>query len=196
MNSFQRLVALPQEEYLQLSSMQHVNQPMVQHMSQLDKDYHQIPITKSNPYEQMIKQGSVLEEMKQLKEKIRNEVSLGTPKPYRNRALTLYRSLEPYISLSERGELKDNKQQVYKDSRIEDLIQHAVRDRRRQFTPVAWPEFLNMLRQYNVPKSTLNRDTLDELAAPSRKRLTPVYRSTRKRQPSTRYPDTKFLKDF
>ena len=145
MNSFQRLVALPQEEYLQLSSMQHVNQPMVQHMSQLDKEYHHIPQTSDNPYEQMMKQGSVLEEMKQLKEKIRNEVSLGTPKPYRNRALSLYRSLEPYISLSERGELKDDKQQVYKDSRIEDLIQHAVRDRRRQFTPVAWSSFLDLL---------------------------------------------------
>lgn len=223
MTQFQRMVVLPQEEYIQLSSLQNANQPLVQHMSQLEQQYHQVPKESQNPYDQLYKQGSILEAMKRTKERLREEMTLGTPKPYRNRALSLYRSLEPHMSLTERGELQGPDQQVYKDSRIEDLIQHAVRDRRRHFTPVAWDEFLTLLKQHNIPKSTLNRATLDELSQRTTQRSRPRSRShprsrarsrapkrlpsrktpskvrppsTRKRKPSQRYPNTDYLKEF
>ena len=208
MNTFQRMVAIPQEEYLQLSTMP--PNPLTQKMNTLQHEYQTFP--QSNPYDQMMKQGSVLEEMKLLKEKISNDISLGTPKPYRNRALSLYRSIEPHIDLTQRGEFKIQ-DKVLENSRIEDLIQHAVRDRRRQFTPVGWKEFLHVLKEYNIPKSALNRATLDELNVlemPGKsvrkkaarglvqfKGVTKSKRkSQRKRRPSTRYPDTQFLKDF
>ena len=208
MNTFQRMVAIPQEEYLQLSTMP--PNPLTQKMNALQHEYQTFP--QSNPYDHMMRQGSVLEEMKLLKEKISNDISLGTPKPYRNRALSLYRSIEPHINLTQRGEFKVQ-DRVLENSRIEDLIQHAVRDRRRQFTPVGWKEFLHVLKEYNIPKSALNRATLDELSVsdtPSKrvrektkrgvvqfKGVTKSKRkSQRKRRPSTRYPDTQFLKDF
>lgn len=210
MKSFQRLIAIPQEEYGQLTSIQQMKQPLVQKMSQLEADYQHIPQSSSNPYEHMINQGSVLEEMKRLKEKIRDDIALGTPKPYRNRALSLYRSIEPHVDMTERGEFKVN-DKVLENSRIEDLIQHAVRDRRRHFTPTGWEDFLSLLKTHNIPKSALNRATLDELTTlrpqlvarrktpRKRRKLSPpiIARTTpRKRRQSVRYPDTDFLKDF
>ena len=210
MNTFQRMVAIPQDEYMQLSSLP--PNPLTQKMSSLQHEYQTLPQSSSNAYDHMMRQGSVLEEMKLLKEKISNDISLGTPKPYRNRALSLYRSIEPHINLTQRGEFKVQ-DRVLENSRIEDLIQHAVRDRRRQFTPVGWKEFLHVLKEYNIPKSALNRATLDELSVsdtPSKrvrektkrgvvqfKGVTKSKRkSQRKRRASTRYPDTQFLKDF
>ena len=223
MSTFQRMVAIPQEEYMQLSAIP--QGPLMQKMNTLEHEYQTIPQSSHNPYEHMMIQGSVLEEMKRLKEKIRDDISLGTPKPYRNRALSLYRSIEPHINLTQRGEVKI-KDQVLENSRIEDLIQFAVNDRRRQFIPVGWKEFLTTLKEHNIPKTVLNRATLDELSEPemrqkiqtSRKskpkrqasptiqtmwedQVTPSKhkgrkRSKRKRRVSTRYPNTEFLKDF
>ena len=220
MSTFQRMVAIPHEEYIQLSSIP--QGPLMQKMNTLEHEYQTIPQTSHNPYERMMMQGSVLEEMKLMKEKIRDDISLGTPKPYRNRALSLYRSIEPHINLTQRGELKVQ-DQVLENSRIEDLIQHAVRDRRRQFIPVGWKEFRSILKENNIPKSALNRATLDELNEPpvphkqkrkrkSKRLATPISfeipmeetprkstgktKSKRKRRASTRYPDTQFLKDF
>ena len=53
--------------------------------------------------------------------------------------------------------------QLVSESRLEDLIQHAVRDHRRSLTPNGWSEFRYLLRLHNAPKFMLNRDTLDEM---------------------------------
>ena len=214
MSGFQRMVAMPQEEYFQLKSLQNVQQPLTQYMTRLEQDYQEAPLKANNPYEQMVMRGSALDDIKLTKEKLRNDLSLGTPKPYRNRALSLYRSLEPVVKFNERGEMFDETDKVIPDSRAEDLIQHAIRDRRRNFTPVAWNEFLNVLKKHNIPKSILNRDTIDEiqkgtltkrkLAIPKRtlvrkRTLEPsklIIGKKRKIKPSSRYPDTQFLKDF
>ena len=224
MSGFQRMIAIPQEEYIHLTALQNVQKPEAEKMSQLVQQYqNQSHII--DPYNKMFLQGSTLEEMKQLKEKIRNNLSLGTPKPYRNRALSLYRSLEPVVKFSERGEIYGDNNKLIQDSRAEDLIQHAVRDRRRHFTPLAWDYFLELLRKHNIPRTILNRDTLEELNvrpkltakrrrehSPSsqqligkdRKRgqspslpsnLIPKHRK-RKSIPSSRYKATEFLKDF
>ena len=44
------------------------------------------------------------------------------------------------------------------------MVQHAVRDRRRNITPTGWNDFIEVLHEHNFPKSMLNRETLDELA--------------------------------
>ena len=179
-----------------------------------------------DPYDRLKLQGGVLEEMKDLKERIRQDLSLGTPKPYRNRALSLYRSLEPHMHFSERGELYDEDGRVMEDSRVEDLVQHAVRDRRRDFVPRAWDTFVGLLKKHNVPRGVLNRATLQEMDAPtpqptkvdkrlsymppfktpkrltrSLKRTSPqtpqkIRKSQRRVRPSLRYPSPLFLKDF
>ena len=220
------MIAIPQEEYIQLSTLSQVRQPYTHKMMNLEREYEH-PAQKSNPYERMMLQGSVLEEMKSLKERIRNDLSLGTPKPYRNRALSLYRSIEPVIKFNERGELIGDDEKAIQDSRAEDLIQHAVRDHRRPFTPVAWDTFVDLLKKHNVPRSVLSRQTLAEMktdnmkgatpktpsaAPPKRLRLmkTPkrlinikspkslpeVKRPKRKRRQSLRYPATDFLLDY
>ena len=220
------MIAIPQEEYIQLKSVQHVKQPDAQKMVDLTQLYQQQAQIK-DPYEQLMLQGETLDTMKGLKEKMRQELSLGTPKPYRNRALTLYRTLEPHVKFNERGEMYDDKGKLIEHSRAEDLIQHAVRDRRRHFTPIAWDHFLKLLKKHNVPKTILNRPTLDELEQkPRKKRVfkpldfsTPEFhsppkktsssekrmhstkkkkprRSERLRTPSLRYPSRDFLKDF
>ena len=210
--SFQRMIAIPQEEYIQLSTLGQVRQPLAQKMMQLEQEY-QNSSRNTNPYEHMMLQGSTLEEMKALKEKIRNDLALGTPKPYRNRALSLYRSIEPTIKFNERGELIGEDDQPIRDSRAEDLIQHAVRDHRRPFTPIAWAEFVNLLKKHNVPRSVLSRQTLEEMkvevpkASPktARKRATRKLKRApdtigptpkRKRRPSLRYPETDFLLNY
>ena len=59
----------------------------------------------------------------------------------------------------------DKNNQTISQSRVEDLIQHAVRDRRRNMTLTGWSTFLDILREHNIPKSSLNRQTLDEMEA-------------------------------
>ena len=221
--SFQRMIAIPQEEYIQLSTLQNVQQPLAQKMRELEHDYQ--TQTHQDPYRHLILKGSTLEEMKALKEKIRSSIELGTPKHYRSRALSLYHSIEPNIKFNDRGELMDETNQPIRNSRAEDLIQHAVRQHRRPFTPIAWSAFVNLMKKYNVPRSVLNRETLDELSQPMEKRVakrivkrkkvetpewtpkTSVKRlklektplrpaSSRKRRLSLRYPKTDFLLDY
>ena len=210
------MIAIPQEEYIHLTSMQRLSQPQAQKMSQLTQQYEQQTHIQ-DPYKHLVVQASTLEEMKDLKEKIRQDLSLGTPKPYRNRALSLFRSVEPVIKFNERGEMLRADGQAIEASRAEDLIQHAVRDRRRPFTPTGWDEFVKGLKSHNIPRAMLNRATLDELEGrpilkakrksypltppPTKRRASPPLSALRvikkkKRRPSLRYPPTEFLKDF
>ena len=169
--SFQRLVAIPQDEYNQLASVfrTQMNQPpAVQQLTRLQEDYFKnIPEASKDPYNKLLLQGEALDGIKRYREKIADDLSLGTPKPYRNRALSLYNQIASAIAFNERGELLENsdtpQQQAILGSRVEDLIQHAVRDRRKQFTPVGWEIFLDLLKKHNIPRMTLNRATVDEL---------------------------------
>jgi len=159
---FQRLVAIPQEEYVSLSNLRSVQQPMSQYFQNLQRQSHEIEQVR-DPYERLIKQSEVLDQMKEVKDRIRQSLTVSTPKPYQNRAKALFQSMESFLKFNDRGELIDDTGKVISSSRVEDLIQHAVRDRRRNMTPMGWNQFLDLLRKHNIPKSILNRYTLDEM---------------------------------
>ena len=159
---FQRLVAIPQEEYVNLSNLRNVQQPITQYFQNLQKQHHDIEQVR-DPYERLIKQSEVLDQMKDVKDRIRQSLTVSTPTPYQNRAKALFQSMESFLKFNERGELIDETGKVISSSRVEDLIQHAVRDRRRNMTPMGWNQFLDLLRKHNIPKSILNRYTLDEM---------------------------------
>ena len=160
---FQRLVAIPQEEYMQLSSVQQARQPITQQFYNVEKRYRDAEDIEE-PYKRLVYQSEALDEMKDLKEKMRHGILEITPKPYQSRAKTLFQSLEPFLKFNERGEIYTENEQLIPQSRLEDLIQHAVRDRRRNLTPKGWKEFRNLLQLHNAPKFMLNRDTLDEMS--------------------------------
>ena len=161
---FQRMIAIPQEEYSKLTSVQQVRQPMTQQFYNLEQQYgkqEQI----HDPYQRMMMQSETLEDMKELKERMRNDIAVATPKPYQSRALALYQSLQPYIKFNERGEIFNEHGSLVPDSRLEDLVQHAIRDRRRAIVPTGWSQFRDMIQSQNVPRFMLNRDTLEELSS-------------------------------
>ena len=157
------MVAIPQEEYTKLTSVQQVRQPMTQQFYNLERQYGEQERI-HDPYKRMMMQSETMENMKDLKERMRQDLTVATPKPYQSRALALYQSLQPYIKFNERGEVHDEDGTLIPDSRLEDLVQHAIRDRRRAIIPTGWGQFLNLIRSQNVPRFMLNRDTLEELS--------------------------------
>lgn len=162
---FQRMVAVPYEEYAQLSgnsTINQVKQPEDQQFYDLEKQFANRGEI-SDPYRRMLLQGETIGEMKALKEKMRNRIASNSPKPYRSRASALFEGLQSFLKFNERGEIFDELGTVVSDSHIEDLIQYAVRDRRRDIVPKGWNQFTTILRKHNVPRYTLNRLTLDEI---------------------------------
>jgi cell division protein FtsL len=191
MTSFQRLIVIPQEEYSALMNMQNLREPLTQHYSQLQSQY-ESEEKENDPYRRLVMQSSTLDQMKQVKEQMRNSLTVSTPKPYQKRAQALYQTVENFLKFNDKGEIYTDDGNVIPGSRLEDLIQHAVRDRRRNMTPTGWTEFIMLLHSHNVPKSFLNRDTLDEMDKVTRAPATvevelqePTIKQNRKRlQPS------------
>ena len=165
MSRFERMVAVPEDEYNLLRNVQQANNPIQQQFSQLSNDYDRqrsIP----DPYTRIHRQGETLDAMIRLKDELRDRLKMVTPKPYQSRAESLYDYLKNKLTFSDKGELMDDGKAIV-DSNITDLIQHAVRDRRRNITPVGWKPFLTNLQQTNAPKMLLSYDTLEELRSPS-----------------------------
>lgn len=162
MSSFQRMIAIPQQEYLTMSSLQNVREPLAQHFYNLENRY-TAEEKERDPYRRMIMQTNTLDQLKQVKDQLRDSLAISTPKPYQSRAKALFQTLESFLNFNTKGEIYSDDGNIIPNSRLEDLIQHAVRDRRRNLTPTGWSDFLNILRNHNVPKSILNRTTLDEL---------------------------------
>lgn len=197
MTSFQRMIAIPQEEYLAMSVVQNANQPLTNQFYNTEHQYTQHGNIR-DPYRRLVMQSNDLEEMKMMKEQMRNSLGIATPKPYRNRAKSLFQFIENSLRYNQRGEIYDNDNQVISGSRVEDLIQYAVNDRRRSnLKPEGWNEFLHLLREKNVPKNFLNRYTMDELDGkitpqPSVKHATKLVKSGIHVK-SEAEPDTNFL---
>ena len=205
MARYQRMVVIPQSEYLQLTALQEVKHPVAQQFFNAEQKYEDAAAI-PDPYARLAARSENLDQMKALKEEMRNYVSLATPKPYRSRAERLLSVLEPYVKWNERGEIIDIKtNRPVERSQLSDLIQHAVRDRRRKISPTGWQYFLNQLHERNVPQMLLNLPTLDELKkvqslpssiakspelqpAPNRSRAKSIERTPRKSRSPTRRP--------
>ena len=163
---FQRMMVIPQEENVQLTSVQAANQPLVREMKNLTAQYEEqshIP----DPYRKLVHQAETLDDMKELKDKLRQQIVDTAPKPYQSRTRSLLQHLEPFLKVNDRGEIFDDRNEVIEHSRIDDLIQYAVRDKRRSnFVPTGWYSFLRIIRDNNIPRNMLSRDTLDALQQP------------------------------
>ena len=167
MSSYSKMVVVPQEEYVQLASVQKAQQPIVQQFNDLTKENMKLDHV-DDPYRRLQLQSSNLEERKLLKEKMRRFITMSTPRQYRSRAETLFDFVESRVRFNEKGEIMDENGQVIQNSHIDDLLQHAVRDMRRNLgEPVGWPYFLNMLRRENVPHNIVGSPTVLALSKPS-----------------------------
>ena len=113
---------------MQLSAAQQARQPLLRQFYNLESEY-QEQAKISDPYRKLVHQAETLDAMKDLKEKMRNDIVLTTPKPYQSRTRSLFQHLEPVLKFTDRGEIFDDQGQPITDSRIEDLIQYAVCDR-------------------------------------------------------------------
>ena len=138
MSSYSRMVVIPQEEYAQMTAVQQARQPLTQQFYNMEQNY-QRNLDVQDPQRSLLLQSETIERMKGLKDQMRSYLTLSTPKPYRTRAEALFQSIEPYLNVNEKGEIIKDDNSVIETSRYEDLIQHAVRDRRRNFTPTAGP---------------------------------------------------------
>ena len=162
---FQRMVAVPYEEYAQVrgSDIKYVKQPDDQQFFNLEKRYKAQELIQ-DPYKRMYAQGETLDEMRDLKERMQDRITRGSPTPYRGRAKALFEGVSSFLKFNQRGEIYDDENKIVPDSNVEDLIQYAVRDRRRSIEPTGWAQFTTMMKKHNVPKYALNRYTLDEMS--------------------------------
>ena len=168
MSHFQRMVVIPQDEYLQLTTLQDAKQPLAQQFFTAEQAYEDAGRI-HDPYTRLVMRSENLDRMKVLKEQMRNYLSLVTPKPYRSRAERLLSVLEPHLKWNERGELIESKtNQPIPNTQFSDLIQYAVSYRCRSISPKGWSHFINELRDHNVPQMLLNLPTLDELKVTKR----------------------------
>ena len=147
---------------MSLSNLRNVKDPLIQQFENFQQQ-HSDAASEMDSKKRLILQSEAIDMLKELKDKMRDSLSVSTPRPYRNRARALFDSMDSFLKFNKRGELIDEGGKEIMQSRIEDLIQHAVRDRRRNITPTGWPSFLHLLKEHNVPRSLLNMHTLREL---------------------------------
>ena len=181
MADYSQMIAIPRNEYAQLTAVQNARQPLTQQFYKLESDYQGNRLI-PDAYRSIALQSETIEHMKDLKDQMRNYITTTTPKPYRSRAEALFHSLESYLNVNKSGEIIQDDGSAIESSRIEDLIQHAVRDRRRPFSPIGWNYFVSLLKKHNVPRSSLNLETLRELQAPMKP--TKMIRASKRPQPS------------
>ena len=164
---FERMVGITEDEYRHLKSLQRTNDPLQNKFLSLSNDYKRQEFI-NNPYVRVQRQGETLGQMIKVKDSLRQHVVDATPKPYKARTQSLFHFIADKISVNARGELYDKDGAIIEGSNIADLIQHAVRDRRRNMTPAGWSRFLDILRVNNAPRMILNYDTLDEMQSQSK----------------------------
>ena len=90
------MIAIPQEEYMQMTAVQQAHQPLNQQFQNSEKQFTDAEQIR-DPYRRMILQGEALDDMKELKERMRNNVQITSPQPYKNRAKALYQSVESVL---------------------------------------------------------------------------------------------------
>ena len=155
---FQRMVGIPEDEYQHLKSLRQSNDPLQNKFVTLSSDYNRQGLI-HDPHTRVQRQSETLNEMINIKDVLKQRLLDATPKPYQTRAQTLFQFVANKININERGEVLNADGSVIAGSNIGDLIQHAVRDRRRNMVPEGWKQFLHILRENNVPRMILNYDT-------------------------------------
>ena len=159
---FERMVGISEEEYQHLKSLQRSQDPVQNKFLSLSNEYKKQGSI-DNPYVRNQRQGETLGQMINLKENLRQRLVDATPRPYKSRVQSLFQFVSDKVNVNARGEVYDKAGAIIEDSNIADLIQHAVRDRRRNITPPGWSNFLELLKENNAPRMILNYDTLDEM---------------------------------
>ena len=162
---FKRMVAIPEQDYNYLRNLQQTNHPSYGQLSSLTSDSSRQGHIQ-DPYVRIQRQGETLDALKKVKDDMRQRIIQSTPKPYQSRAENLLKYVEGQVSFNERGEMLDTNEIPIQGSNVTDLIQHAVRDRRRNIQPKGWQFFKDRLQGINVPQSLLNYETLDEMKKP------------------------------
>ena len=162
---FERLVAIPEQEYKFLKNTRQIQQPSQGLFSSLSNDYSRQSFIQ-DPYERIQRQGETMNALLKLKDDMRRRIVQSTPKPYQSRAESLLKFIEGQIEVNDKGEILDSERLPLEGSNITDLVQHAVRDRRRNIQPLSWKVFKNRLQDMNVPQSLLNYETLEEMKRP------------------------------
>lgn len=185
MNSsrFERMIGIPEDEYMHLKSLQQVYNPLQNKFQSLSNEYNKQQVI-ADPYVRNQRQGETLNSMIQMKDDIRQQLVQVTPKPYQSRAENLFNFISNKLTTNGRGEIIDSDGKVIEGSNIADLIQHAVRDRRRNIIPPGWETFKNILKDSNAPRMILNYDTLEEMQSvktPSTVTPKPASRASRSR---------------
>ena len=179
---FERMVSMPEDEYLHLKSLKQIQNPIENKFMTLSSDYKKqdsIP----NADMRIQRQGETLNEMMKLKDDLRNRFIEATPKPYQSRAQSLFKFIGHNMSINNKGELLDDGKAI-EGSNIGDLVQHAVRDRRRNIIPEGWKEFLKILRANNAPRMIMNYETLEELHGSPKIIATPKLKASHIPSPS------------
>ena len=104
MSSYSRMVVIPQDEYIQLTAMQQVRQPLANQIYRKELDYQQ-NLEIKDPQRAALLQSETVEELKSLKSKMRDSVSTATPLASRAHAIGLFNSIEPHLKVNDRGEI-------------------------------------------------------------------------------------------
>ena len=161
MSSYSKMIVLFQEEYLQLKSLRNSQQPIANQLQDLTRKDEEIEKI-SDPYRRLQLPADNIEERRTVRDKMRKFITLSTPKQYSSRAENLLNFIEPFIQYNERGEILDSaKGEAIKDSHIDDLLQHAVRDmRRKTVKPTGWDHFREILARENVPHNIIGAPTI------------------------------------
>ena len=159
------MVVLPQEEYLQLKSLKNSQQPIANQLQDLTRKDEEIEKI-SDPYRRLQLHADNIEERRVIRDKMRKFITLTTPRQYRSRAENLLNFIEPFVQYNERGEILDSENgEAIKDSHIDDLLQHAVRDMRRKMVkPTGWDQFREILAREHVPHNITGSPTISELS--------------------------------
>ena len=164
LSRFQRMVGIAEDEYMHLKSLQQITNPLQSRFLSFAKEYDQQGMI-HDPYVRVQRQGETLNQMINIKDDLRKRAIQVTPRPYQGRVQNLFDFVSDKIGVNAKGEMYDRHGAVIEGSNITDLVQHAVRDRRRNIVPTGWNDFLNVLRDNNAPRMILNYDTLDEIRA-------------------------------
>ena len=104
MADYSQMVAIPRNEYTQLTTVQNARQPLTQQFYKLESAYKTNALI-PNAHQSISLQSETIEKMKNLKDQMRHYLTVSTPKPYRSRAESLFQSLEPYLNVNDIGEI-------------------------------------------------------------------------------------------